>query len=62
MQRPDASRSKTFVERDDFEELGPIEALDKLDWKTEVPERIYKFADKYNLTMGSFSQHPRFPI
>lgn len=35
-----------------YDSMGPIESLTDLDYKTEKPERIYKFADKYNLTMG----------
>lgn len=35
-----------------FDVMGEIEPLADLDWKTERPERIYKFVDKYNLTMG----------
>ncbi|EFW98997.1 hypothetical protein CMQ_4849 [Grosmannia clavigera kw1407] len=35
-----------------FDAMGEIEPLVNLDWKAERPERIYKFADKYNLTMG----------
>ncbi|CAK7240541.1 MAG: hypothetical protein STHCBS139747_001983 [Sporothrix thermara] len=32
--------------------MGPIEPLADLDYRTVRPERIYKFADRYNLTMG----------
>ena len=35
-----------------FESMGQIEPLKTLDWESEKPLRIYKFADKYNLTMG----------
>ena len=35
-----------------FDCMGKVEPLTDLDWKTERPERIYKFADRYNLTMG----------
>ncbi|KKY20774.1 hypothetical protein UCRPC4_g04046 [Phaeomoniella chlamydospora] len=39
--------------RDDgFASMGEIQPLGDLDWKSTQPERIYKFADKYNLTMG----------
>ncbi|KAF7547461.1 hypothetical protein G7046_g9000 [Stylonectria norvegica] len=37
---------------DGFECMGEIKPLTSLDWKNEKPERTYKFADKYNLTMG----------
>ncbi|KAH8666994.1 hypothetical protein BX600DRAFT_481242 [Xylariales sp. PMI_506] len=32
--------------------MGKIESLHDLEWESEKPERIYKFTDKYNLTMG----------
>ncbi|KAH8898644.1 hypothetical protein GQ53DRAFT_758916 [Thozetella sp. PMI_491] len=35
-----------------FDCMGTIEGLDKLKWEEEKPERIYKFADTYHLTMG----------
>ncbi|CAM1508670.1 Fc.00g055180.m01.CDS01 [Cosmosporella sp. VM-42] len=35
-----------------FECMGEIEPLKTLNWESEKPLRIYKFADKYNLTMG----------
>ncbi|KAK6071381.1 hypothetical protein SCUP234_09695 [Seiridium cupressi] len=35
-----------------FDCMGPIHGLDALELDQERPERIYKFADKYNLTMG----------
>lgn len=35
-----------------FDCVGDIEPLHNLDWQNEKPERIYKFSDKYNLTMG----------
>ncbi|CAK7218069.1 hypothetical protein SBRCBS47491_003381 [Sporothrix bragantina] len=35
-----------------YDSMGSIEPLTDLDYKTVVPERIYKFADRYNLTMG----------
>lgn len=35
-----------------YDSMGPIEPLSDLDHATEKPERIYKFADRYNLTMG----------
>lgn len=45
-------RGEKEEEKKTFEEMGEIVPLTDLDWKTEQPERIYKFADKYNLTMG----------
>lgn len=38
---------------DGFDSMGPIEALPDLDYTAQRPERIYKFADRYNLTMGT---------
>ncbi|KAF4121708.1 Protein of unknown function (DUF3445) [Geosmithia morbida] len=35
-----------------FETMGDIQPLTNLDWESQEPERIYRFADKYNLTMG----------
>ncbi|CAK7212614.1 hypothetical protein SEUCBS140593_001562 [Sporothrix eucalyptigena] len=35
-----------------YDSMGPIEPLADLDYTTVRPERIYKFADRYNLTMG----------
>ena len=35
-----------------FDVMGEVEPLKDLDWKNEKPLRIYKFADKYHLTMG----------
>ncbi|KAI0130407.1 hypothetical protein BJ170DRAFT_314229 [Xylariales sp. AK1849] len=35
-----------------FDCMGNIHSLDTLEWEKEKPERVYSFADKYNLTMG----------
>lgn len=45
--------STTATSSSPFDVMGEIEPLHDLDLENEKPMRIYKFADKYNLTMGN---------
>lgn len=59
MQKPE---KVSHVAPGPFDCVGDIEPLHNFDWQNEKPERIYKFNDKYNLTMGTdFAPHVTIP-